>query len=126
MDWELARAARRVIITAEEIVAHEVIQERPWLTAIPFYVVDAVCEVPFGAHPTTMPYLYYFDEEHIGEWLDVSKTPEGTRDYLDRYVYNMSDFAAYLEHIGGATKRAYLEDVEHLRQPLRAPWLQKK
>src|SRR3990172_6910155 len=29
MDWELARAARRVIITAEEIVAHEVIQERP-------------------------------------------------------------------------------------------------
>ncbi len=126
MDWELARAARRVIITTEEIVAHEVIQEQPWLTAIPFYAVDAVCEVPFGAHPTTMPYMYYFDEEHIGEWLSQSETPEGTRDYLDKYVYGLPDFAAYLEHIGGATKRAYLEDVEHLRQPLRAPWLDKK
>jgi glutaconate CoA-transferase subunit A len=126
MDWELARAARRVIVTTEEIIAPEVIQEQPWLTAIPFYVVDAVCEVPFGAHPTNMPYLYYFDEEHIGEWLETSKTPEGTRDYFDKYVYGVPDYGAYLEHVGGETKRAYLADVEHLRQPLRAPWLHKK
>ncbi len=126
MDWELSRAARRVILTTEEIVAPEVIQAQPWLTAIPFYVVDAVCEAPFGAHPTNMPYLYYFDEDHIGEWLELSKTPEGTQAYFDKYVYGLADHAEYVELVGGEAKRAYLADVEHLRQPLRAPWLENK
>src|SRR5512139_791763 len=71
-DFELARAARRVILTTEQIVEPEVIQAEPWLTVIPYYLVDAVCLVPFGAHPTNMPYLYFFDEEHIAEWLDLS------------------------------------------------------
>ena len=74
-DFELARAARRVIITTEEIVEEEVIRNAArGRTMIPFYVVDAVCEVPYGAHPTLMPYHYFFDEEHIAEWLTWRKT----------------------------------------------------
>lgn len=73
-DFELARAAKRLIITTEEIIDNEKIREEPWKTVIPYFLVDAVVEVPFGAHPCNMPYLYYFDEEHIGEWLRVSKT----------------------------------------------------
>ena len=40
-DFELARAARRVIVTAEEVVDECVIRDEPWRTVIPFYVVDA-------------------------------------------------------------------------------------
>jgi 3-oxoacid CoA-transferase subunit A/glutaconate CoA-transferase subunit A len=125
-DFELARAARRVIITTEEVISNEVIRAEPWRTAIPFYVVDAVCEVPYGAHPTQMPYLYFFDEEHIGEWLDLSKTPEGTEAYFQKYVFGVSDFAAYLELVGGVQKLNYLQRVMQFQEPMQAPWLKNK
>ncbi len=124
-DFELARAARRVIVTAEEIVDDEVIRAQPWHTVIPFYVVDAVCEVPYGAHPAQMPYLYFFDEEHIGEWLRVSRTAEGAQAYFDKYVYGARDFEDYLELVGGVRKLNYLRRVEQLRERMDAPWLEK-
>jgi len=114
-DFELSRAARRVIVTTEEIVDEEVIRRAPDRTVIPFYLVDAVCEVPYGAHPTQMPYLYYFDEAHIREWLTLSRTEEGTKAYFDRYVFGVRDFEEYLERVGGVRKLTYLKRVEQLR-----------
>jgi acyl CoA:acetate/3-ketoacid CoA transferase alpha subunit len=114
-DFELARAARRLIITTEEIIDHEEIQRQPWRTVIPFYLVDAVIEVPFGAHPTEMSVTYYFDEEHIAHWLEVSKTPEGTRQYFEEYVFGVPDFDAYLEKVGGLRKLAHLKRVMKLQ-----------
>jgi acyl CoA:acetate/3-ketoacid CoA transferase alpha subunit len=125
-DFELSRASRRVIITTEEIIDTEKIRKEPYLTAIPFFVVDAVCEVPYGAHPTEMPYVYFFDEEHIGEWLELSKTLEGCKSYFDKYVDGTKDFEEYLELVGGSKKMEYLVEVENFRQPMRAPWLHKK
>jgi len=125
-DFELARAARRLIVTTEEIVDEDVIREHPQRTVIPYYLVDAVIEVPHGAHPTLMPDLYYFDETHIGEWLRLSKTEEGVIEYLDRYVYPIESFAEYLKLIGGREQLEYLRQVEHLEAPLRAPWLEEK
>jgi acyl CoA:acetate/3-ketoacid CoA transferase alpha subunit len=117
-DFELARAARRVIVTAEEIVDEAEIRREPDRTAIPFYVVDAVCEVPFGAHPTLMPYCYYFDEAHICEWLNLAKTEAGARGYFDRYVLGVPDFETYLEQIGGLRTMAQLRRIERLRAPI--------
>lgn len=76
-DIELSRCAKRLIITTEEIVDHEVIRRKPWLVQIPYFVVDAVVEVPFGSHPCEMPGLYYYDEEHMAEWLTLSRSDEG-------------------------------------------------
>jgi glutaconate CoA-transferase subunit A len=118
MDFELARAARRVLITTEEIVDEEFIRRQPDRTTIPYFVVDAVCEVPYGAHPTLMPYLHYFDEAHIHEWLTVSRTEEGTKEYLDRYVFGVPDFEAYLALVGGVRKLNHLKRVEQLRAPI--------
>jgi 3-oxoacid CoA-transferase subunit A/glutaconate CoA-transferase subunit A len=125
-DFELARAARRVIVTTEEIVEEDVIRSQPHHTVIPFYVVDAVCEVQHGAHPTLMPYLYFFDEEHIGEWLDLARTPEGAAKYFEKYVYGVNDFDEYLERAGGIARLHYLRQVEQLKAPMHAPWLKTK
>jgi acyl CoA:acetate/3-ketoacid CoA transferase alpha subunit len=125
-DFELSRAARRVMILTEKIIDDEEIRKEPFQTAIPFFVVDAVCEVQYGAHPTEMPYLYFFDEEHIGEWLDLSRTPEGCERYFEKYVYGTKDFSEYLDLVGGSKLMKYLEEVEHFRKPMRAPWLNKK
>jgi len=122
-DFELARAARRVIVTAEEVVDEEVIRAEPHRTVIPFYLVDAVCEVPYGAHPTQMPYLYFFDEEHIGEWLSLAETLEGMEAYFQKYVFGVQDFEEYLERVGGIRKVNYLKRVMQFKEPMRAPWL---
>jgi len=122
MDMELARAARRLIITTERIVDHEVIRNESWRTNIPFFCVDAVVEVPYGSHPGNMPLLYYSDEEHIAEWLKLSKTEEGANQYFDKYVFGVSDFKDYIELVGGMAKMKKLEDIEHLRLPTEAPW----
>jgi len=117
-DFELARAARRVILATEEVVDEELIRSNPRLTAIPYYVVDAVCLVPFGAHPAQMPYQYFFDEEHIAEWLRLSQTEEGTKEYMERYVLGVAGPDEYLEQVGGMERMRALQQLEEGRLPL--------
>ena len=124
-DFELSRAARRLILTTEEIIDNERIRGEPWRTVIPFYVVDAVVEVPYGAHPCQMPILYFYDEEHIGEWLNLSRTSEGVEQYFAKYVHSVDTFEEYLELVGGVKKLVYLKKVEQLRAPMKAPWLKR-
>src|SRR5512139_1062973 len=49
---EAAFAARRVILTAEEIVDEAIIRSDPNRTMIPGIVVSAVCHAPFACHPS--------------------------------------------------------------------------
>ncbi|GAG65443.1 unnamed protein product, partial [marine sediment metagenome] len=95
-------------MTTEKIIDNDEIREKPWLTVIPFFLVDAVIEVPYGSHPCNMPYKYYFDEEHIGEWLEMSRTPEGVNKYFEKYVYSVEKFEDYLELIGGQKNGNYI------------------
>lgn len=122
-DFELARAARRLIITTEEIISEEKIREKPYLTTIPFFYVDAVVEMRYGSHPCLMPYQYYFDEEHIGEWLKLSKSEEGAKEYFDKYVFSVKSYEEYLGLCGGIEKLNYLKKVEDMRAPMTAPWI---
>ena len=54
---EAAFAAKRVILTAEEIVDEAVIRSDPNRTLIPGFIVDAVCHVPYCAPPILYPGL---------------------------------------------------------------------
>lgn len=125
-DFELSRAARHLIITTEKIVDTKMIRQEPWKTVIPFYLVSAVVETPFGSHPCQMPYQYFFDEDHIGEWLSVSTTDEGVQRYLDKYVYGVNDFSEYVERVGGTKTMQKLARIERFEEPMTAPWLKGK
>jgi glutaconate CoA-transferase subunit A len=107
--FELARASKRLLISAEEIIPNEEIRRYPERTIIPYYLVDAVVEAPFGSHPGEMPYLYERDEAHIKEWVEMSKEPQTTQVYLDKYVYGVTDNEEYLQLIGE-------ERLQHLRE----------
>ena len=120
----VSRCALRLIITTEEIVDNELIRRQPWNTKIPYFVTDAVVEVPYGSHPCEMPGVYYYDEEHIAEWLRLSRTTEGVDDYLQRYVFSVDNFEDYLKLCGGVRKLNYLKKREFLREPMIAPWRQ--
>jgi acyl CoA:acetate/3-ketoacid CoA transferase alpha subunit len=93
---ELARASKRLIISAEEIVPTEEIRRHPDRTVIPYYLVDAVVHAPFGSHPGEMVYDYERDEPRIKEWVAAAKTPEGADAYLEKYVYGVQDHRGYL------------------------------
>src|SRR5436305_10984201 len=108
-DLDLARAAKKLIVTCERLVPHEEIRNDPTRTVIPFFCVDAVCEVPYGSYPGNMPYEYFSDEPHLKQWLDAEKDLDKFRRFLDEYVYGVPDFAAYLYKCGGP------ERMQHLR-----------
>lgn len=113
-DFDLARAAKRVIVTCERLVPHEEMRRDPHLTAIPFLCVDAVCEVPFGSYPGNMPGEYFSDEDHLRLWLDVERDPAAFRQFLDDHIYGVPDFAGYLERCGGLPRLQHLRHREHL------------
>jgi glutaconate CoA-transferase subunit A len=109
-DLELARAAKRLIVTCERLVSHESFRDNPNLTAIPFFCVDAVCEVPFGSYPGNMPGEYFSDENHLRAWLEVEKDAQAYSRFLDEHIFGVRDFPQYLERCGG------LPRLQHLRQ----------
>ena len=98
--FEMARASKRLIISTEKIIPTDRIREQPEKTLIPYYLVDAVVEAPFGSHPGEMCYLYERDEPQIKQWVEASRIPETAQAYLEKYIYNLKDHQEYLELIG--------------------------
>lgn len=113
-DPYLARASKRVIITAEKLVPHDEIRANPQATVIPYWCVDAVIEVPYGSHPGNMPGEYWFDEDFFKMYLETVKTEEGTEGFYKDYVHGVKDFEEYLEKIGGGRKMRDLRAIEKL------------
>ncbi len=100
--FEMSRACKRLVVSAEEIVPTEEIRKYPDRTMIPYYLVDAVVHAPFGSHPGEMAYLYCRDEPEIKAWVEAVNTEEGARAYLQEWVYDLPDHQAYLDKVGQA------------------------
>lgn len=97
---EAAFAAERVIITAEEIVDEIVIRSDPNRTLIPAFIVDAVCHVPYCAHPSYTQGYYDRDNEFYLQWDEISKSRQKVQAYLEEWVFGVADRAAYWEKLG--------------------------
>jgi glutaconate CoA-transferase subunit A len=108
-DLDVARAARKLIVTCERLIPNSEIRRDPTLTVIPFFCVDAVCEVPYGSYPGNMPYEYFSDEEHLCQWLRAEEEPGKYREFLDHYLFSVPNFTEYLQRAGG------LERLQELR-----------
>ena len=100
---EAAFAAKRVLLTAEEIVDEAVIRSDPNRTMIPGIVVSAVCHVPFACHPSYAQGYYDRDNEFYLAWDKVSESAEATQKYLDEWVYGVKDRNEYWEKLGTET-----------------------
>jgi acyl CoA:acetate/3-ketoacid CoA transferase alpha subunit len=105
---EQAKAARRVIVVAEELVATEVIRRAPERTVLPGHRVEAIVHQPFGAHPTSVFRCYDYDAEHLTLYVEHARRAESVRKYLETYVLGSKDHWAYLEKAGGLRRLAEL------------------
>ncbi|MBU0703549.1 MAG: CoA transferase subunit A, partial [Chloroflexi bacterium] len=45
-------------------------------------------------------YCHARDEEQLREWVEASKTEEGTLVYLDKYIHNLANHQEYLDLVG--------------------------
>src|ERR1700687_1449817 len=83
---DAARASRKVIVVAEEIVSPEVIASDPNRTLIPGMLVTAVVHEPRGAHPS--PVVGYYGRDHVffTQYHEQSRTPEDFERWLQRWV----------------------------------------
>jgi glutaconate CoA-transferase subunit A len=97
---EAAFAARRVILTAEEIVDEEVIRSDPNRTLIPGFIVSAVCHVPYAAHPSYTQGYYDRDNDFYLEWDKISRSNDQVMTYLEEWVFGVKDRNEYWEKLG--------------------------
>jgi glutaconate CoA-transferase subunit A len=85
-DTLMARAARRVIVTAERIVDRAVPAAEPERTSIPGFLVEAVVEAPGGAWPTSCAGLYEYDAPFIEALLAASRDAGTLRQFVDERI----------------------------------------
>jgi glutaconate CoA-transferase, subunit A len=96
-DVEQARAARRVIVTCEELVEEDGLRDNPGANQLPFFCVDAVVHQPMGAYPTACYGHYDYDPAYLNAYRDHARDETSYRSYLDRYVYGAADHQAFLD-----------------------------
>jgi glutaconate CoA-transferase, subunit A len=103
------KAARRVIVTVEEIVDAERIRAEPDRVVLPSFAVDAVVHAPYGAHPTSCFPRYAYDTAFHVAWATAARAREAAREFLDRHVRGPSSQEEYLDGIGGVSALSSLE-----------------
>jgi glutaconate CoA-transferase, subunit A len=98
---EAVRAARRVIVVAEEIVDAEVISSDPNRTVIPGFLVHAVVECRHGAHPSPVQGYYKRDNAFFRQYHEQTKTKADSEAWVERWVHGVADRSAYMNQLGG-------------------------
>ncbi len=101
---EAAFAAKRVIVTVEEVVADEIIRADPNRTIIPGLIVSAVCHVPHCAHPSYAQGYYDRDNPFYLEWDKVSSSADTVKRWLEEWVYGATDRDAYWAKLSDETR----------------------
>jgi glutaconate CoA-transferase subunit A len=117
---EGVRAAKKVIVVAEEIVSREVIASDPNRTVIPGFLVSAVVHSPLGAHPSPVQGYYKRDDDFFQQYHRESKTFEDFARYRSRWIDGVRDVHEYAKALGeervkalGVKKHAYAAQVDY-------------
>jgi len=92
-----ALASKKIIVSCEEIVEHDIVKSSPHLTIIPAYRVNAVIEVPWGAHPTEVLGHYNIDFFMYGLFMMADSTADGLKVWMDEWIYGCENRAAYID-----------------------------
>ena len=97
---EAALAAKKVILTCEEIVDHAVILSDPNRTLIPGFLVSSVVHQPFGSHPSPAQGYARRDDDFYFEYHKQSRSREGFENWLQSWVLGVNDHQSFLDRLG--------------------------
>ncbi len=102
-DVQQALCAETVIVTAEEIVEESALRGEPERNLIPYFAVNYICHVPYGAHPYAVFNYYDYDPRQLKLYHESAEEDSAFRRYLDEFVYGKCH-AEYLEAVGGTAR----------------------
>jgi acyl CoA:acetate/3-ketoacid CoA transferase alpha subunit len=112
-------AKHGVIVSAEKIVPTEYIRRHSHLVRIPSYMVKAVCEVPYGAHPAGMPncglpeFEHYFEDyDFLIENREASRDERKFSEWIKYWILDCKDYNEYLAKLG-RDRLLYLKGKAH-------------
>lgn len=97
VKWS-ALSAKNIIVTCEEIVEHEKIRRSPFLTIIPSFRTSAVCEVPWGGHPSPVAGYYNTDISFRSYYFGKALSGIANEQFMEEWVYNRKDREDYINH----------------------------
>ncbi len=100
IDKEMAFACDKVIITAEEIVPEAEIRRNPEANQIPYFTVDCIVEVPWGAFPSSVPFYYDYDPQFMRQMDKASRDEKQLAQWLDEWVFSPKDWKTFIEKLG--------------------------
>jgi glutaconate CoA-transferase subunit A len=115
---DAARAAKAVIVTAEEIVSPEQIRRDPNRIVVPGMIVAAVCEARWGAHPSPVQGFYRRDHEAYVDYHAKTKTEAGYAAWRAEWVDGARDLAGYLAHLGNERVASLIPVEHHFAEPV--------
>ncbi len=117
---EGVRAARKVILSAEEIVDEAIIASDPNRTVIPGFLVSAVVECKYGAHPSPVQGYYKRDDAFFKQYHTETKTQADFDAWAGRWIRGVPDRAAYARQLGeqrlaalGVKQHAYAAPADY-------------
>lgn len=99
--WAL-KAAKRRVVTVEKVVSREFVKENRNQVFLPGFMVDAVCEAPYGAHPYGLFEFYDLDEEFQRDYNESSKTQKGFDSWAEEWIFGVQGREEYLDRVGRA------------------------
>src|SRR5579875_1923531 len=99
-DGWLIRAAKRKIVTVEKIVSKSFVRAHKLHTFLPGFMVDVVCEVPYGAHPYGLMGCYSSDVSFQKDYSLKSKTQAGFNVWAKQWIFDVEGRQGYLKKLG--------------------------
>lgn len=114
---EAVLAAKKVIVTCEEIVDHAVIAGDPNRTVIPGFAVTCVVHAPGGSFPSPTQGYARRDDGFYFEYHQATRTVEGFQRWLDQYIFGVANHQEFLERLGEQRRRALRPEGELFAPP---------
>jgi glutaconate CoA-transferase, subunit A len=115
---EAAFAAKKVILTCEEIVDHDVILSDPNRTLIPGFLVSSVVHQPFGSHPSPAQGYTRRDDSFYFEYHKETRSRDGFEKWLQTWVFSVADHGEFLERLGGDRLRRLVPQESLIGAPV--------
>ena len=97
---EAAFAAKKVILTCEEIVDHDLILSDPNRNVIPGFLVSSVVHQPFGSHPSPTQGYARRDDDFYFQYHKATRSREGFEQWLQTWVFEVKDHHEFLDLLG--------------------------
>ncbi len=91
---EAALAAKKVIVTVEEIV--DALPSAMNAIVLPHWLIAAVVHCPGGAYPSYAQGYYDRDNAFYQRWDEIAREREGFRNWMQRHVLAVADHRAHL------------------------------